>query len=197
MLQLLRCCLDRQWHKPEPSSSAVENNSRRKRKKKKKKSLVPLKEGACKLKFSLKLHSSAGSALALERGRACGLLGERYSGRKSRKGRGGGGDVKRRKERCRINISQLISNQGQDGRGWKTCSEGLNGGFLFFSYAMKGTSICKSLQPLPDMLKAVYTEQETLRAPQVWDPTSTSCADDQPDFQRVWSTTISVGVRAN
>lgn len=158
---------------------------------------MPLKEGACKLKFSLKLHSSAGSALALERGRACGLLGERYSGRKSRKGRGGGGDAKRRKERCRINISQLISNQGQDGRGWQTCSEGLNGGFLFFSHAMKGTSICKSLQPLPDMLKAVYTEQKSTACSPGLGPHSTSCADDQPDFQWVWSTTISVGVRAN
>lgn len=101
-----------------------------------KKCLVPLKQRTCKLKFSLKFHSSASSALALERQCPCGLLGERNSGRKSRKGRRGGGDAKKRKERFRINISQLISNQGQDRRGWKTCSEGMNGG-AFFSSAMQ------------------------------------------------------------
>jgi len=88
----------------------MENNSR-------KKCLVPLKQGACKLKFSLKLHSSASSALALERGVCVWAAGREKQWEKSRKGRGGRGDSKRRKERFRINTSQLISNQGQDRRG--------------------------------------------------------------------------------
>ena len=51
-----------------------------------KKRLVPLKQGACKLKFSLKLHSSASSALALERECACGLLERETVGEKAGKG---------------------------------------------------------------------------------------------------------------
>lgn len=46
-------------------------------------------------------------------------------------------ELERRKERFRINIFQLISNQGQDRRDWKTCSKEMNGD-AFFSHAMKG-----------------------------------------------------------
>lgn len=61
---------------------------------------------------------------------------------------------------------------------------------------MKGVraSLCaRVLQPLPAMLRAVYTEHEILDAPKVWEPTSTSHGWDCSDLQKVWITTGSVG----
>lgn len=60
------------------------------------KRLVPLKQGACKSKLSLKGHSSASSGLALGRRCASGLLGESNSERESRKGRDGAGKEERK-----------------------------------------------------------------------------------------------------